>query len=119
MSLGSLLSREVKFAEAAVIGLAVSKLSTGAAALEELIDAEAPQAVASLIAAVEKADSVLGPANALVVNGVLSTYESDIEAELTPLMADANSAIAGFVPKVVAAVQAVQNKLQAEALATT
>jgi hypothetical protein len=117
--LGGEVSKEIKYAEADTIGLAVTNLTKAVAPLEALIDAEAPAAVADVIAAVEKADvTVIGPANSALVNGVLNAYSASIQAELTPLLADANSVIVGFVPKVIAALQAVQTKLQSEAAAS-
>jgi len=115
MSIGSFFSREIKFGEAALINDAATTLNTNIPALEALVDADAPQGVAAIVAVIEKADGkVIGPAGAALVNGVLNSYSTDVEPELQALVAQGGT----LVPNVVTSLRAVAAKLQAEALAT-
>jgi deoxyribodipyrimidine photolyase len=108
------LAREVKFAEAAFANMAANSLNSNAPALEAAVDAAAPKTVATLIAAIEKADASMGPAESAFINGTLNSYAPLINQELTALLAQGS---AQLVPTVVTALQTVAAKLQAEALA--
>lgn len=121
MKLSTFASREIKFGEALFINHAADVLSAKAPAIAANLPADinalAAGGTAAVIAAVEKADSVLGPIGRITVNGALSTYSSEIQAELSVMLSSAEQVVEAFLPKVVAAMQAVAAKLNAEALA--
>jgi hypothetical protein len=111
---GGFLSREVKFEEAAYLNNASAALNRIAPKIEPEIDASAPQTVATVIAAVEKVDgSVLGPAGAAFVNGALSAFAADINAEVAKLA----PVVGTFVVKLASAAATVAAREQAFALA--
>lgn len=103
--------REQKYVEAAALNYAADQLSANTATIEQFVVAEAPQGVEALVAAVEKADAHV-PA-AVFINAALNAGKAQIEAELTPLVAQGGA----LIPNVVAAIKAVASKLQAEAAA--
>lgn len=115
MSLGSFLSKEIKYGEAALINAAANLLAKRAPDVEQLVEVDAPAVIADIIPAIEKADGVLGPVGALSVNAVLTTYQTEIDAELATLVTDVTATGLEFTAKVVAAMNAVASKLQAEA----
>lgn len=118
MSIGSFISRQIKFGEAAVINLAANSLNAHAAQLEENVANDAPAAAASIVAAVEKADTILGPAESALINGTINAYSAEIDAGVAELVAAGQGVISSKVPTVVSAMQQLASKLQTEALAS-
>lgn len=115
MSVGSFISREFKFGEAAAIAAAANNLNAGAPALEAEAQALVPQTASALISAVNGlVIHVLGPINGATVVAILAVYNTQITAELEAALNLANPLVA----QVAAAMSALAAKLQAEALAT-
>jgi hypothetical protein len=114
MSLGSLISRTFKFGEVDLIDYTENALASNVDVLEAKVDAAVPIGVAAVIAAVEKADTIFGPAEAAVINATLNAYAPQLDALVVGVIAQAGS----YVPAVTAALQALSSKLKLEALAT-
>lgn len=114
-NIGGLISADIKDGEADALKFGASKIGAAATALESLVDADAPQGVAALVAAIEKADSILGPGNAAAVNAIINTYETQIDAELTKILSSADSTVNGFIPAAEKAMNNVAVQLETEA----
>lgn len=118
MSIGSFISRQIKFAEAAVITLAAGSLNAHVGDLETLVATDAPLAAGAIVSAVEKADKALGPAESALINSTINAYSTEIDTEVAGLLSGVNAQLEQKVGIVVAAMQAVAAKLQTEALAS-
>jgi hypothetical protein len=101
--------REQLYAEAAVVNAAAIALENNTTAIEALVDAAAPQGVAAVISAVEKADAKIP--EAAFINAVLSEEQTSLDADLAPLIAQGGA----LIPKVVTVLQGYVAKLQAKA----
>jgi hypothetical protein len=103
--------REQDFIEASGFASAATAIAGNESTVTAFLDAEAPQTVATAVAAIEKADAQMPEGG--FINTVLNAGEAEIDAELQPLIAQG----VALVPALVRALNAVAAKLRAKAAA--
>lgn len=101
--------REQLYAEAGLLNAGANALEANASVVEGAVEAGAPQVVATAITAIEKADANVP--EAVFINELLTAGESEIDAELQPLIAQGGA----LIPSVVTAMRARATTLQAKA----
>jgi hypothetical protein len=103
--------REQDYAEAAGFSYAATALQNNAGAITSFLDAEAPQGVDALVNAIEKADAHVP--GAFFINTMINSGKAEIEAELTPLVAEGTA----LIPAAVQSLNNIAEGLRAKAAA--
>ena len=113
LNISGFAERTVKFAECDGITFVVQKLTSAQLLLDQTITT-APAEAAAIIAAVDTAaKTYFGPFVGAEVSAVLAVAEPPLASLITSL----GTTVSGYTPKVVAALQQIEAKLQAEATA--